>query len=225
MHDIAGISIFTPFRRRVEFVKRFIKRAFDIIVSSFCILLLSPVFTIVALATKLESRGPIFFTQKRSLSDDDEPFDFIKFRSMYHGADAHKETLFDQNEASGALFKMRDDPRITKVGRIIRRYSIDELPQLFNVWLGDMSLVGPRPLPVSDYKRISEEDSLGGYFRQRATAKPGMTGLWQISGRSELGFREMVLLDLYYIENQSILYDIEILAQTLPVVFFGKGAY
>jgi lipopolysaccharide/colanic/teichoic acid biosynthesis glycosyltransferase len=167
----------------------------------------------------------VFFRQKRSLADNDEPFDFFKFRSMYHGADAEKEKLFHHNEASGALFKMRDDPRITTVGKYIRRYSIDELPQLFNVLLGDMSLVGPRPLPVSDYRRMKEEDSLGGYFRQRTLSKPGMTGLWQISGRSDIGFREMVLLDLYYIENQSILYDLEILAQTVPVVLFGKGAY
>ena len=225
LHDIAGISIYTPARRRMDLTKRTFKRAFDILGSSICIILLSPVFLSVALATKLESRGPVFFKQRRSLADDDEPFDFIKFRSMYHGADAQKERLIHQNEADGALFKMRDDPRITKVGRFIRRYSIDELPQLFNVFVGDMSLVGPRPLPVSDFKRMKEEDSLGGYFRQRATTKPGMTGLWQISGRSDIGFREMVLLDLYYIENQSILYDVEILAQTVPVVLFGKGAY
>lgn len=225
LHDIAGISIYTPARRRVDFAKRAIKRAFDVVVSSICITLLSPVFITVAIATKLESRGPVFFRQKRSLADDDEPFDFIKFRSMYVGADAQKEQLFHHNETSGALFKMRDDPRITRVGRFIRRYSIDELPQLFNVFLGDMSLVGPRPLPIGDYKRMKEEDALGGYFRQRTLTKPGMTGLWQISGRSDIGFREMVLLDLYYIENQSILYDLEILAQTVPVVLFGKGAY
>jgi exopolysaccharide biosynthesis polyprenyl glycosylphosphotransferase len=225
LHDIAGISIYTPSRHRVDLAKRVIKRLFDIVISSICILLLSPIFISVAIATKLESRGPVFFRQKRSLADNDEPFDFFKFRSMYHGADAEKEKLFHHNEASGALFKMRDDPRITKVGKVIRRYSIDELPQLFNVLLGDMSLVGPRPLPVSDYRRMKEEDSLGGYFRQRTLSKPGMTGLWQISGRSDIGFREMVLLDLYYIENQSILYDLEILAQTVPVVLFGKGAY
>jgi lipopolysaccharide/colanic/teichoic acid biosynthesis glycosyltransferase len=111
------------------------------------------------------------------------------------------------------------------VGRLIRKFSIDELPQLFNVLNGDMSLVGPRPLPVGDFKRMAEEDHMGGYYRHRANAKPGMTGLWQISGRSELGFREMVLLDLYYIENQTILFDIEILAETIPVVIFGRGAY
>jgi exopolysaccharide biosynthesis polyprenyl glycosylphosphotransferase len=225
LHDIAGISIYTPSRRRVDFAKRVIKRVFDIAGSALCILLLSPIFITVALATKLESRGPVFFRQKRSLCDIDEPFDFFKFRSMYHGADAEKEKLFHHNEANGALFKMRDDPRITKVGKIIRRYSIDELPQLFNVLIGDMSLVGPRPLPATDYRRMKEEDALGGYFRQRTLTKPGMTGLWQISGRSDIGFREMVLLDLYYIENQSILYDLEILAQTVPVVLFGKGAY
>jgi lipopolysaccharide/colanic/teichoic acid biosynthesis glycosyltransferase len=144
---------------------------------------------------------------------------------MVHEADEKKESLYHQNESNGALFKMKNDPRLTRVGKFIRRYSIDELPQLFNVLKGEMSLVGPRPLPVKDFNRMQEEDHMGGYFRQRAAAKPGMTGLWQISGRSDIGFREMVLLDLYYIEHQTILYDIEILAQTVPVVLFGKGAY
>jgi lipopolysaccharide/colanic/teichoic acid biosynthesis glycosyltransferase len=111
------------------------------------------------------------------------------------------------------------------VGKYIRRYSIDELPQLFNVLKGEMSLVGPRPLPIGDFKRIQQKDDVGSYFRGRAKVKPGMTGLWQVSGRSHLGFREMVMLDLYYIENQSLLFDIEIIAQTVPVVIFGKGAY
>ncbi len=146
LHDIAGISIYTPVRRKMDFIKRTVKRVFDIVVSLLCILIMAPVFLSVALATKLESRGPVFFKQRRSLADNDEPFDFIKFRSMYHGADEQKDTLFHHNEADGALFKMRADPRITKVGRFIRRYSIDELPQLFNVLVGDMSLVGtPTP--------------------------------------------------------------------------------
>lgn len=225
LHDIAGISVYSPTHRRLEFIKRSFKRAFDVVGSLTCIILLLPVFLAVAIATKLESPGPVFFKQRRSLADNDPPFDFIKFRSMYHGADEAKQDLFHKNESSGALFKMRDDPRITRVGRFIRRYSIDELPQLFNVLKGDMSLVGPRPLPVHDYKRMNEEDHLGGYYYQRTRTKPGMTGLWQISGRSDIGFREMVLLDLYYIENQSILFDLEILAQTVPVVLFGKGAY
>jgi lipopolysaccharide/colanic/teichoic acid biosynthesis glycosyltransferase len=120
---------------------------------------------------------------------------------------------------------MKNDPRLTRVGRFIRKYSIDELPQLLNVIRGEMSLVGPRPLPVRDFERMHEDDHMGGYYRQRSLTKPGMTGLWQISGRSDIGFREMVLLDLYYIEHQTLLFDLEILAQTVPVVLFGRGAY
>jgi exopolysaccharide biosynthesis polyprenyl glycosylphosphotransferase len=225
LHDIAGISLYAPTRDRMAVLKKITKRTFDIAGSLLCLLLLAPVFIVVAIALKLESPGPVFFTQKRSLAGDDQPFDFLKFRSMYMNADAQKEMLFDSNEADGALFKMRDDPRVTKVGRLIRRYSIDEVPQLINVLKGDMSLVGPRPLPVADFQRMNARDELGGYFRQRTQVKPGMTGLWQVSGRSELGFRDMILLDLYYIEHQSLLFDIEILAQTLPVVVFGKGAY
>jgi exopolysaccharide biosynthesis polyprenyl glycosylphosphotransferase len=225
IHDIAGLPLFSPLRNRIDKSKQFAKRAFDLIGSLILLFLLSPVFVIVAVATKLESHGPVFFKQKRSLSDRDEPFMFYKFRSMHHEADEKKETLFHKNESNGALFKMKNDPRLTKVGKYIRRYSIDELPQLINVLKGEMSLVGPRPLPISDFKRLQESDDVGGYFRGRAKAKPGMTGLWQVSGRSHLGFREMVMLDLYYIENQSLLFDVEILAQTVPVVIFGKGAY
>jgi lipopolysaccharide/colanic/teichoic acid biosynthesis glycosyltransferase len=144
---------------------------------------------------------------------------------MHDEADEQKDDLLGQNETDGALFKIKDDPRLTNIGRFIRRFSLDEVPQFFNVLKGEMSLVGPRPLPARDFTLLQEADHMGGYFRQRANAKPGMTGLWQISGRSDIGFREMVLLDLYYIENQSLLFDIEILAQTLPVVLFGKGAY
>jgi exopolysaccharide biosynthesis polyprenyl glycosylphosphotransferase len=225
LHDIAGISLYSPVRTKLAGLKSGSKRMFDILGSFFCLLLLSPVFVGVALALKLESPGPVLFKQKRSLTDSDEPFDFLKFRSMYKDADAQKESLFDNNEADGPLFKMKDDPRVTNVGRFIRRYSIDELPQLINVLKGDMSLVGPRPLPATDFQLLKVDDGLGGYFRQRAQIKPGMTGLWQVSGRSDLGFREMILLDLYYIEHQSILFDFEILAQTLPVVVLGKGAY
>jgi len=225
LHDIAGISLYAPVRTKWAAIKRVSKRIFDVIGSSLCLFLLSPVFLAVAVALRVESPGPVFFKQKRSLTDGDEPFDLLKFRSMYEDADEQKESLFDNNDADGALFKMKDDPRVTKVGRFIRRFSIDELPQLINVLRGDMSLVGPRPLPISDFQRVKAEDEIGGYFRQRARVKPGMTGLWQVSGRSDLGFREMILLDLYYIEHQSILFDFEILAQTLPVVVLGKGAY
>jgi exopolysaccharide biosynthesis polyprenyl glycosylphosphotransferase len=225
LHDLSGVSIYTPHRRRIDALKAVVKRGFDILVAGTCVLVLSPFFLLVALATKIESRGPILFRQKRSLTDQDEPFDFFKFRSMVLEADEIKESLMNFNESSGPLFKIRNDPRLTRVGKFIRRYSIDELPQLLNVLKGDMSLVGPRPLPVKDFARMEEEDHMGGYFRERANAKPGMTGLWQISGRSDIGFRQMVLLDLYYIEHQTILFDIEILAQTIPVVLFGKGAY
>ena len=126
------------------------------------------------------------------------------------------------NESDGALFKLRDDHRGTRVGGVLRRYSLDEFPQLFNVLKGDMSLVGPRPLPVKDYEKVQGHDSL---WRRRDVGVPGMTGLWQISGRSDLTFEDMVLLDLYYIEKQSVLLDIEILLDTIPVVLLGKGAY
>ncbi len=225
IHDIAGLPLFSPSRQRIDAAKRIAKRTFDVLGSLALLLVLAPLFGLVAIATKLESHGPVFFRQRRSLSDRDEPFLFYKFRSMHHEADEKKESLFHKNESSGALFKMKNDPRLTRVGKYIRRYSIDELPQLLNVLKGEMSLVGPRPLPIDDFKRIREKDDVGGYFRGRAKMKPGMTGLWQVSGRSNLGFREMVMLDLYYIENQSLLFDIEILAQTVPVVIFGKGAY
>lgn len=225
IHDIAGLPLFSPIRQQIDRSKQIAKRIFDILGASILLTVLSPLFLLVAVATKLESHGPVFFKHKRSLSDRDKPFMFYKFRSMHHEADEKKETLFAHNETNGALFKIKNDPRLTKVGKYIRRYSIDEIPQLLNVLKGEMSLVGPRPLPIGDFKLMEEKDDVGGYFRGRAKAKPGMTGLWQVSGRSNLGFREMVMLDLYYIENQSLLFDIEILAQTVPVVIFGKGAY
>ncbi len=225
LHDIAGVPVYLPARVRMQMLKAFAKRTFDLLGSLLILAIVSPVFLLVAIAIKLESSGPVLFRQKRSLGAAGTTFNFIKFRSMR--IDAHKERdyLFDSNETDGALFKIRNDPRVTRVGRFIRKYSIDEFPQLLNVLKGEMSLVGPRPLPVKDYEHVVQEDHLEGYIDQRAQVKPGMTGLWQVSGRSDLGFREMVLLDLYYIENQSLLYDVEILAQTIPVVLFGKGAY
>jgi len=225
LRDIGGLPIFTPERVRLRILKKIIKRAFDIAGSIFALIILSPIFVAVAAAIKIESQGPVFFKQRRSLGPDDKPFKFFKFRSMRRGAHSERDFLNESNDSSGALFKIKNDPRVTRVGRFIRKYSIDEVPQLFNVLKGEMSLVGPRPLPVSDYRGIVKEDHLEGYVERRTQVKPGMTGLWQISGRSDLGFREMVLLDLYYIENQTLLFDIEILAQTVPTVLFGKGAY
>ena len=144
---------------------------------------------------------------------------------MVKNAEDQQDELYKINETTGGLFRVEDDPRVTKVGKIIRKFSLDELPQFFNVLRGDMSLVGPRPLSIADLSNIAPENSIGGYYKLRAEAKPGITGLWQISGRRELSFKEMVLLDLYYIDNQSIMFDLEILFETVPVALFGKGAY
>ena len=152
-------------------------------------------------------------------------FRFLKFRSMVKDADCRQKELDYQNETEAGLFRLKHDPRITTVGRWIRKFSIDELPQLFNVLKGEMSLVGPRPLTLRDLESISPDNDFAGYYYLRQDSKPGMTGLWQICGRRDVPFREMVLLDLYYIENQSIMFDLEILFATIPVVLFGRGAY
>jgi exopolysaccharide biosynthesis polyprenyl glycosylphosphotransferase len=225
VYDIAGITLYTPSRRRLEFVKRVLKRGFDLVGSLLLILLLTPIYLVTSLAIYLESGWPIVYTQWRSSIKGGKQFKFLKFRSMIHGAEKIREHLTDLNEASGALFKMKNDPRMTRIGRFIRKFSLDELPQLFNVLLGDMSLVGPRPLPVEDFQKVSVGDDVWDAISDRAKVKPGITGLWQISGRSDLSFNEMVLLDLYYVEHQSLLFDIEILFETLPAVLFGRGAY
>lgn len=225
VYDIAGITLYAPPRTRVEAVRRFGKRAFDIFGSALILLILSPVFILTALLILLDSGRPIFFSQTRTALRGGKTFGFLKFRSMVKNADALKADLRQHNESDGALFKMRKDPRITRVGRFIRRYSIDELPQLINVLKGDMSLVGPRPLPVEDFDLVNEGEEFWLSIKDREKIKPGMTGLWQISGRSNIGFKEMVLLDLYYVENHSLLFDLEILFATIPVVLFGKGAY
>lgn len=225
IYDIAGITLTTPPRYHVDAVKLFVKRVFDILGASLAIILFSPVFVVAIVAIYLESGRSIFFLQRRTSIKGGKEFFFIKFRSMVDNAEEMKEELADHNESDGALFKMKDDPRITRVGRLIRKLSIDELPQLFNVLRGDMSLVGPRPLPLEDFENVDESDEFWETIQDRALVKPGMTGLWQISGRSEIKFREMILLDLYYVENHSLLFDLEIMFETIPVVLFGKGAY
>lgn len=225
IYDIAGITLVFPPRYRVNTIKAVVKRAFDIIGATIILLLLSPIFVVTAAAILIESGRPVFFLQKRSSHKSAEPFNFIKFRSMVTNAEQLKEELLEHNESDGALFKMKNDPRVTKVGRIIRKLSIDELPQLFNVIKGDMSLVGPRPLPPSDFDKADESAEFWEAIKERSSVKPGMTGLWQVSGRSNIKFREMILLDLYYVENHSLLFDLEILFETVPVVLFGKGAY
>jgi lipopolysaccharide/colanic/teichoic acid biosynthesis glycosyltransferase len=225
IHDIAGITLYAPPRSRFDLIRALLKRGFDIVGSTLFILLFSPVYVATALAILLESGGPVIFKQRRSSTKHGKEFFFYKFRSMVQNADELKEGLYSNNESDGALFKLKDDPRMTKVGRFIRRYSIDEFPQMFNVLVGDMSLVGPRPLPVGDYEKLDEQAEFWDAIRDRDSVRPGITGLWQVSGRSTIGFREMVLLDFYYIENQSLLFDLEILFATIPVVLFGKGAY
>jgi exopolysaccharide biosynthesis polyprenyl glycosylphosphotransferase len=196
----------------------FAKRAFDIVVGSLLVILLSPVLLLAALAVKLEDRGPVIYRNRR-MGVEEHPFDCLKFRTMRVGADQQQADLEHRNEADGALFKISDDPRITRVGKVMRRFSIDELPQLFNVLRGEMSLVGPRPLPERDYLMLDD------LHRKRYLVLPGMTGLWQVSGRSDLSFDELVRLDFYYIETWSIWLDLVILVRTIPAVLFKRGAY
>jgi lipopolysaccharide/colanic/teichoic acid biosynthesis glycosyltransferase len=225
IYDIAGITLTTPPRYHVDAIKLFFKRMVDIVGASVAIMLFSPIFLFTFIAILIESGRPIFFLQKRTSIKRGKEFSFVKFRSMISNAEEMKEGLLDHNESDGALFKMKNDPRVTRVGGIIRKLSIDELPQLFNVIKGDMSLVGPRPLPLSDIEELDESDDFWETVQDRAAVKPGMTGLWQVSGRSDVKFREMILLDLYYVENHSLMFDLEIMFETVPVVLFGKGAY
>jgi exopolysaccharide biosynthesis polyprenyl glycosylphosphotransferase len=194
------------------------KRILDIGGSFAGLILLSPLLVTVAMLIKLTSPGPVFFRQKR-VGADEKVFTCYKFRSMYQDAERRQAELEARNEAGSVIFKVKNDPRITPVGRFIRRWSIDELPQLINVFTGEMSLIGPRPLPVRDFELMSEQD------KQRLGTVPGITGFWQISGRSDLSFEEMLRLDLYYIENWSLLLDARILLKTLMVVLRHDGAY
>lgn len=194
------------------------KRAFDVVVGGLLLVLLSPILGLAALAVKLDDRGPVVYRSRR-VGLRESVFDCLKLRTMREGADQEQQILEDANEAGGALFKIRADPRLTRVGRVLRRFSIDELPQLVNVLRGEMSLVGPRPLPERDFALLDD------VHRQRYLVLPGMTGLWQVSGRSELSFDDLVRLDFYYIEIWSIWLDLVILARTVPAVFARRGAY
>jgi exopolysaccharide biosynthesis polyprenyl glycosylphosphotransferase len=198
--------------------QRTLKRVVDVTVSLVGLVLLSPLFLAVAIAVRLDSPGPVLFRQKR-VGADEKVFVCYMFRSMQRDAEVRQAVLEDLNEVEGPAFKIRDDPRVTRVGRFLRRWSIDELPQLVNVLKGEMSLVGPRPLPVRDFLRMEEA------HKGRLGAVPGMTGYWQTSGRSELSFEEMVRLDLYYIENWSLSFDLKIILRTLGAVLRREGAY
>ena len=204
-----------PVFEGVDFV---IKRSFDIVGSLLLLTLFSPLLIATAIAIKLDSRGPVLFRSVRP-GIGGRPFPCFKFRTMQPGAESMQDDLEPHNEMGGALFKIREDPRVTKVGARLRRWSIDELPQLLNVVRGEMSLVGPRPLPERDYRQLQD------WHRKRYLVLPGMTGLWQVSGRSELDFDELVRLDFLYLERWSVFLDLSILLKTVPAVIRARGAW
>jgi exopolysaccharide biosynthesis polyprenyl glycosylphosphotransferase len=195
-----------------------VKRSFDILVSLLVIVVGLPFWIAIAIAIKLGSRGPVFYRDRR-IGLNEREFGMIKFRTMRADAPDLQAELEEANEAGGALFKVRDDPRVTRVGAFLRRFSLDEVPQVLNVLRGEMSLVGPRPLPLRDYHLLED------WHRKRYLVLPGMTGLWQIAGRSDLSFDDLVRLDFYYLENWSIWLDISILLKTIPAVVAARGAY
>lgn len=196
-----------------------VKRGIDVTLTLALLALAGPLMVLTAAAIKCTSRGPVLFRQIRA-GRGGRPFVMYKFRSMFEGADQHRDALADRNELpEGPAFKLREDPRLTTVGRWLRRTSIDELPQLINVLRGQMSLVGPRPLPTAEVRTGSWSE------RRRLDVLPGLTCLWQIAGRSEIPYSRWMQLDLLYIENRSVLLDIEILLKTLPAVLSARGAY
>ncbi len=201
-----------------NFVSMFVKRVFDRAGAAFLLLLFSPLFLLIAFLIKIGSPGPVIFYQKRS-GFRRVPFKMYKFRTMYDGAQFQRRHLLAANEMNGPVFKIRNDPRVTRVGRFLRRFSLDELPQLFNVLKGDMSLVGPRPLP------ISEAVKCGRWEKRRFSFKPGITCLWQVNGRNLLDFPEWMRLDLAYVNNWSLGLDFKILLKTISAVLTGRGAY
>jgi exopolysaccharide biosynthesis polyprenyl glycosylphosphotransferase len=195
-----------------------LKRTFDVIGAMLLLMLLSPLLLAIVIAVRVSSRGPIVFrSARRGIGQ--RPFECLKFRTMHTNAEEHQADLEELNEASGALFKIRDDPRLTRVGSLLRRFSMDELPQLVNVLRGEMSLVGPRPLPQRDYEMLED------WHRKRYLVLPGITGLWQVSGRSELDFDDLVHLDFIYLERWSLALDLTIILKTIPAVISRRGAY
>ena len=195
-----------------------VKRGFDLVVSSLVLMLGLPLWLAIAAAVKLNSHGPVLYRDRR-IGLGEREFGMLKFRTMVADAAGRQAELESSNEADGPLFKIREDPRVTRVGAVLRRFSLDEVPQLWNVLRGEMSLVGPRPLPLRDYERLDA------WHRKRYLVLPGVTGLWQISGRSSLGFDDLVRLDFFYLEHWSLWMDISILVKTIPAVATGRGAY
>lgn len=217
VEDLSGLPMLDIAPPSLSLGARFLKRAFDLVVSSVVLLLASPVLVAIAVMIKLTTPGPVFFRQLRT-GRNERPFAVLKFRTMYRDAESLRHELEHLNEMDGPLFKMQDDPRVTPVGRILRKTSLDEVPQLINVWKGDMSLVGPRPFVVAEAMEIE------GWARKRFEARPGMTGLWQVSGRNELSHLELYRLDYLYVASWSFWWDMEILWRTPRAVLRGRGA-
>lgn len=218
----SGFGVGAPPIARIPLAQRryeIATRGMDILLSFIALLFVAPIILAAAIAIKLTSKGPVFFHQKRA-GLNREPFTMFKLRTMYSGADDDKELFRKFNSLpTGPCFKIKNDPRITTVGRWLRRSSIDELPQFLNVFLGDMSLVGPRPLPLDEVRVDTSEQKL------RFTVKPGITCLWQVSGRTEIPYDEWLALDVWYIRNRSLSLDLQILVKTIPAVLSGRGAY
>jgi exopolysaccharide biosynthesis polyprenyl glycosylphosphotransferase len=198
--------------------RRFIKRGFELAGTIVGLVVLAPVMTAIAVAIKVQDGGPVLFVQRRH-GLHKRVFPMLKFRTMVPEAESLQPELEDRNEATGAVFKIRNDPRVTRVGAFLRRTSLDELPQLFNVLAGHMSIVGPRPLPIRDVQRFEEAGAM-----RRFSVRPGITGLWQVSGRSDLSFEELIAADLRYIDEWSLRLDLEIVLRTFAAVVGRRGA-
>ncbi len=218
LNYVGVIPLLTYFEKSAHGAEGVVKRLLDIFISGFILILFLPLFGIIACLIKLESPGPVLYISKRC-GKKGVIFDFYKFRSMERNADSCKGDLKDKSEVKGPIFKIRMDPRLTKVGRVLRKYSLDELPQLINVFKGDMSLVGPRPFPVEESQQIEYKHI------PRLNIKPGITGLAQVKGRSDLSFSHWMRWDSWYLHNWSLGLDIKIILWTIPVVLRGKGAY
>lgn len=216
--QVAGLPLIHVTTPTLEGGQRVAKRLFDVAISGLLLLAASPVMAVVAILVKLDSKGPVLFKQER-VGIEGKPFGMLKFRSMVVDAEELLAQLTHRNEGSGVLFKMKNDPRVTRIGGFLRKYSLDELPQLFNIFAGSMSLVGPRP-PLPREVEAYEHD-----VRRRLLVKPGLTGLWQVSGRSNLSWQDSVRLDLYYVENWSLAGDLLIILRTVRAVFHSTGAY
>lgn len=220
LNQIGGMPLLSIGAPPLTPASRIAKRALDVIISAATLIVLSPLLLAIALAIKLDSRGPVLFHQLRAGRGDTD-FTLFKFRSMHGDAEQRKKELEAENETDdGVMFKIKRDPRVTRIGRLLRRFSLDELPQFVNVLRGDMSLVGPRPLIPAEARHAAQT-----WSARRLDLRPGITGLWQVSGRSDLPFQEMVRFDYQYVSGWSLARDVEILLATIPVVISGRGAY